>query len=157
MKQDPYEAHKLIYDIIDEAVHIRSETVRMSQMIDETYTLTNAQQGLLGMIYRYEGSTQSELADIYQRDLKNIIKGVRTLEKRGLVTKGKRGMEKPLFLTDEGRSMNDRLMQLRGHMIDALLSSLPKAQLELTRQTLQQLAHAMTDYVDGLEKQMEDA
>lgn len=150
MKNDPYEAHKLIYDIIDEAVRIRFETIRLSEKIDETYTLTNAQQGLLGMIYRYEGATQSELAAIYQRDLKNIIKGVRTLEKRGLVTKGRTGMAKPVFLTDEGRSMNDRLMAHRGQMIDQLLATLPNEALEQARGTLKQLSAAMADYVDGI-------
>lgn len=150
MKNDPYEAHKLIYDIIDEAVRIRFETIRLSEKIDETYTLTNAQQGLLGMIYRYEGATQSELAAIYQRDLKNIIKGVRTLEKRGLVTKGSQGMSKPVFLTDEGRSMNDRLMAHRGQMIDHLLTNLSSEALEQTRVTLKALGTAMAEYIDGV-------
>lgn len=150
MKQDPYEAHKLVYDIIDESVRIRSETIRLSHLIDETYTLTNAQQGLLGMIYRYEGSTQSELADIYQRDLKNIIKGVTELEKRGLVRKGQEKHQKPLFLTDEGRRLNDHLMKMRGELIAHLMAQLPTEALEQTRETLKQLSSLMGKYVDDL-------
>lgn len=149
---DPYTHHKAIYDLIDLSVKIRQETLRLSKIVDSTYTLTNAQQGLLGMIYRYEGATVSELAEIYQRDSKNLIKAVTQMENRGLVRRQSSAgsKRKALYLTEEGHFMNTRLMDMRGLLIEYLLKTLPKESLEATRQTMEILLFEMTTYIDEL-------
>lgn len=151
---DPYEDHKLIYDIIDAAVQLRIETLQLSRVIDETYTLPNSMQGTLGMIYRYEGSTQSELSAIYQRESKNLIRTISELERRGLVYKKQEGRCRRLYLTDVGRQMNDQLMAQRGAWIDTLLKNLSVEDLEITRKTMKALCEATDQYLGKhIEKQ----
>lgn len=150
---DPYASHTLFYDILDLAVFLRMETLRLSKLIDESYTLTNAQQGLLGMIYRYEGATQAELARLYKRDPKNLINAVAELKKRGLVRLEARGeKEKPVYLTEEGHGVNNKLMAARGKLIDKLLESVSEAQLIEVRAVLEQLSDALYKEVSSLEK-----
>lgn len=149
---DPYTHHKAIYDLIDLSVKIRQETLRLSKIVDTTYTLTNAQQGLLGMIYRYEGATVTELSAIYQRDSKNLIKAVTQMEQRGLVKRSlqPQSKRKALYLTEAGKTMNNELMVMRGKLIEHLLMELPRESLEAARQTMEGLLGEMTAYIDHL-------
>jgi len=136
---DPYEHHKKIYDIIDRAYFLRTMMSNFSKVIDESYQLPNSLQALLGMIYRYEGSTQSELAVIYKRDEKNIIHYVSDLVKRNLVYKVKEGQKKRLYLTEEGKTVNNHLMIKRGELIDIILDGVDDSDLEITKNTLDQI------------------
>lgn len=151
---DPYSNHTPFYDILDLSVFLRMETLRLSKFIDQTYTLTNAQQGLLGMIYRYEGATQAELARLYRRDPKNLIKGVSELRRRGLVCVKPRGeKEKPVYLTQAGRQINDDLMKARGALIEKLLESVSREELNEVRRVLEVLSDALYAEVSSLDRQ----
>lgn len=149
-KIDKYEHHKLIYDIIDRAVFVRNQTIRLSKVIDDDYNIPNSLQGVLGMVYRYEGKTQSELSDMYKRDQKNLIKYVSDLEKRGLIVKKDNDNKKEIYLTDKGRELNDKFMKGRGLMIEHLLESIDNDKLETTRETLLKLSRVMEEYIDDL-------
>lgn len=149
-KIDKYEHHKLIYDIIDRAVFVRNQTIRLSKVIDDDNNIPNSLQGVLGMVYRYEGKTQSELSDMYKRDQKNLIKYVSDLEKRGLIVKKENDNKKEIYLTEKGRELNDKFMKGRGLMIEHLLESIDNDKLETTRETLLKLSKVMEDYINDL-------
>ena len=148
---DPYEHHKKVYDIIDRAYFLRTMMSNYSKVIDESYQLPNSLQALLGMIYRYEGSTQSELAVIYKRDEKNIIHYVSDLVKRKLVYKVKDGQKKKLYLTEEGQIINNRLMIKRGELIDDILDIVDDDHLAITRDTLDQIINLLIEKIDSAE------
>jgi len=148
---DPYEHHKKVYDIIDRAYFLRTMMSNYSKVIDESYQLPNSLQALLGMIYRYEGSTQSELAVIYKRDEKNIIHYVSDLVKRKLVYKVKDGQKKKLYLTEEGQIINNRLMIKRGELIDDILDVVDNEHLTITRNTLDQIINLLIEKIDSAE------
>lgn len=138
---DQYEAHKLIYDITDNAALILSEMSRLSRTIDPENTIPNSLQATLGKVYRYEGKTQSEIAKIYKANKQNTVRYITELEKRGLIFKvtldNKR---KGIYLTDEGRRINEHFMITRGEFLDEALSSIPQKELEITRQTMQKIS-----------------
>jgi len=148
---DPYEHHKKVYDIIDRAYFLRTMMSNYSKVIDESYQLPNSLQALLGMIYRYEGSTQSELAVIYKRDEKNIIHYVSDLVKRNLVYKVKEGQKKKLYLTEEGQIINNHLMIKRGELIDDILDIVDDDHLAITRDTLDQIINLLIEKIDSAE------
>jgi len=148
---DPYEHHKKVYDIIDRAYFLRTMMSNYSKVIDESYQLPNSLQALLGMIYRYEGSTQSELAVIYKRDEKNIIHYVSDLVKRNLVYKVKEGQKKKLYLTEEGQIINNHLMIKRGELIDDILDIVDNEHLAITRDTLDQIINLLIEKIDSAE------
>lgn len=133
---DPYEHHKKVYNIMDRSHFLRSAMAQFSKVIDDTNSLPNSLQAMLGMIYRYEGKTQSELAEIYQRDEKNLIHYVTDLVKRGYVYKVQEGQKKKLFLTESGQTINDILMQRRGALIEKILAQIPEENLRITEETL---------------------
>lgn len=146
---DPYEHHKRVYDIIDRAHFLRTLMTNYSKVLDEDYRLPNSLQALLGMIYRYEGKTQSELAVIYKRDEKNIIHYVSDLTKRGLVKKVVDGQRKRLYLTDEGLAVNDKLMKKRGVLIEKIMSLTTDEAFENTKDTLDLIIDVLTDEMKG--------
>jgi len=122
--------------------------MKLSKVIDERNNIPNSLQGMLGMIYRYEGATQSELAEIYKRDSKNIIKYVTDLEKRGYIEKRKDGNKKRIYLTAQGREINEHFMISRGRLIEHLMSEIPEEDLEITRKILFKIADLMNVYND---------
>lgn len=152
-KKDVYEHHKKIYDIIDQTFQLQKEMKRLSILIDENQTLPNSLQAILGMIYRYEGTTQTHLADLYEMDRKNTIKYVTQLEKRGYIKKVEQGNKKLLYLTDQGRMVNDHFMRARGALIDYLLDAVPESDREITRNTLVKISHLIKKYNQQLDEQ----
>lgn len=150
---DQYEAHKLIYDITDKAALILSEMSKLSRYIDPENTIPNSLQATLGKVYRYEGSTQSELAKIYKANKQNTIRYISELEKRGLVYKvvldSKR---KGVYLTEEGRRINDHFMKTRGEFLDEALGCIPEEQLDMTRQTLKKISEILVNHNSSQEE-----
>lgn len=152
VNKDPYEHHKQVYDIVDQAVQINNEMKRLSKIIDEYNNIPNSLQAMLGMIYRYEGTTQSQLAEIYEVDPKNTIKYVSQLVKRGYIEKKLDGNKKRLYLTTEGQAVNGYFMKTRGQLIDHLLNNVDPTALAITRNTLFHMSGLMKNYITNLEE-----
>lgn len=139
--------HTLIYDIVDEAGMINQQMHRLSEHIDIYGNLPNSLQSMLGKIYRYEGKTQAEIASIYHIDIKNTIRYVNELYKRGYVKKVEvDGKRKEIYLTEEGYKVNQHFMVERGHILDKIMDEIPKETLRQTGQVLSEIRKLIRDY-----------
>lgn len=151
-----YESHKKVYDITDRAYRIQSKMQVLSHLVDPHHDMPNSLQSVLGKIYRYEGSTQRDIARIYQIDYKNVIRYISDLEHRGLVKKelldAKR---KGIYLTDKGREVIEFLLEARRDIMEAVLRMVSDEDLEITKRTLDLMIDQVASKVKALEDEME--
>lgn len=138
--------HTVVYDIIDEATLINQEMYRLADHIDVLGEVPNSLQGMLGKICRYEGKTQAEISQIYNIDMKNTIKYVSELYKRGYVEKIEKKNRKEIYLTAEGKRVNDHFMHERAILLNQVLKRIPEASLLGARQVLSQLSELLKEY-----------
>ena len=134
------EEHVVVYDIFDRMGSIIQDLNNISNYVKDGWKLPNSLQSVLGKIYRYEGNTVSEIARIYDIDLKNTTKYVNELEKRGLIYKEKQGKQKILKLTEEGRNLHKVLSEEKGELLDRLLEVIGSESIETTAQALKLMA-----------------
>jgi DNA-binding MarR family transcriptional regulator len=148
-----YEEHKKIYDITDRAALILSEFSKLSKLIDPEFNIPNSLQATIGKIYRYEGKTQSEIAKIYKADKQNTIRYISELEHRGLIYKVELdNKRKGIYLTEKGKKTNEHFMEARGKFLERALFSIPEENLQITKETLQQLITIIVEYIAELEE-----
>lgn len=146
-------AHTLVYDIVDEAGMINQQMHRLANKIDIYGNIPNSLQSMLGKVYRYQGKTQAEIASIYHLDIKNTIKYVNELYKRGYVKKVEvDGKRKEIYLTEEGYKVNEHFMVERGHMLDEILDTIPHDKLRETAEVLRKVREMILEYNDELEQ-----
>ncbi|QUI22840.1 hypothetical protein HZI73_11305 [Vallitalea pronyensis] len=143
--------HTLLYDIIDEAGMINQQMYHLAEHIDRFGNLPNSLQSMLGKIYRYEGKTQAEIAAIYHLDMKNTIRYVNELYKRGFVKKvDVDHKRKEIYLTEEGYQVNQHFMVERGRMLDKIMEEIPQETLRQTGKVLCKIRRLMRDYNDKM-------
>ncbi len=143
---EKYEVHKRFYDITDACARVVKEMNRLANLYESGSELSNALQTALGMVFRYEGRTQREIALIYQSDYQNMIKYISELEKRGYIEKvPKDNRRKGVFLTKLGRQVNGKLMDERGILITKTLSELDEEDLLMTKKTLDHMIDLMEE------------
>lgn len=139
--------HILFYDILDEAGMINKEMHRLAERIDIYGNIPNSLQSMLGKVYRYEGKTQAEIATIYHLDIKNTIRYVNELYKRGYVKKVEvDNKRKAIYLTEEGYKVNQHFMIERGKMLDRILDEIPHNALKETGQIMRKIREIVRDY-----------
>lgn len=139
--------HTLVYDIIDEAALISQEMYRLADHLDIFGEVPNSLQGMLGKIYRYEGKTQAEISQIYNIDMKNTIKYVSELYRRGYVKKVEDNKKrKEIYLTEAGKQVNDHFMRERAILLNQVLAKIPAGSLLGASQVLNQLSALLKEY-----------
>ncbi len=134
------EEHVAVYDLFDRMANIIQDLNNISNYVDEGWRLTNALQSMLGKVYRYEGSTVSELARIYDIDLKNTTRYVNDLEKRGLLYKEKSGRQKILKLTPQGHQLHKVLSDAKGRLLDKIIDAIGTEGVKHTAKHLEDIA-----------------
>ncbi len=144
--------HVRIYDIFDRMAGIIQDLNNISQYVEEGWKLPNSLQSMLGKIYRYEGKTVSEIARIYDIDLKNTTKYVRELEKRKLIKKEKHGKSNTLMLTEEGHLLHKSLSEDKAILLDEIIKKLHPDQLSFTAETLRQMQELTREHYRGIKK-----
>ena len=143
--------HTLFYNILDEALMIDKDMHRLAERIDIYGNIPNSLQSMLGKIYRYEGKTQAEIAAIYHIDIKNTIRYVNELYKRGYVKKvDMDNKRKAIYLTEEGYRVNQHFMIERGKMLDKVLEDIPNEVLQEAGETLKKIRGIVKDYISQL-------
>lgn len=143
--------HTLFYNILDEALMIDKDMHRLAERIDIYGNIPNSLQSMLGKIYRYEGKTQAEIAAIYHIDIKNTIRYVNELYKRGYVKKvDMDNKRKAIYLTEEGYRVNQHFMIERGKMLDKVLEDIPNEVLQEAGETLKKIRGIVKDYIRQL-------
>lgn len=152
-----YEKHKKFYDITDRAGRILSKFNQFSHHIDPDHNMPNSLQSTLGKIYRYEGSTQREIASIYQKDYQNTIRYITDLEKRGLVMKKSiDARRKGIWLTEKGAEINNRLMEARGKVVEAAMAEISDEEFAIAKSTLERMIEAVSREIEWYESGEEE-
>lgn len=147
------EEHVVVYDIFDRMGSIIQDLNNISNYVQDGWKLPNSMQSVLGKIYRYEGNTVSEIARIYDIDLKNTTKYVNELEKRGLIYKEKQGKQKILKLTEEGRSLHKTLSEEKGKLLDRVIAAIGQDDVETTAQALKLMAEQTHAFYEEIKKE----
>jgi len=140
------EEHIQIYDIFDRMANIIQDLNNISQYVESGWQLPNSLQSMLGKIYRYEGQTVSEIARIYNIDLKNTTKYVGELEKRQLVIKEKQGRQNILLLTDAGRTLHQSLSSEKAVLLERILEEVEVHHLKTSIEVLDQISELTHDF-----------
>lgn len=150
------ELHTLIYDIIDNATYINQEMYRLADHIDVFGVIPNSLQGMLGKIYRYEGRTQAEIAQIYDIDIKNTIKYVNELYKRGYVRKEQvDNKRKVIYLTKEGHRVNQHFMKERAILLNKVIDEIALRELDETRNVLVRMSKIIKTHNERMKSSLE--
>ncbi len=105
----------------DVFVILHSISKKMRKIADRElyrYGMTSTEMRLLNMIYYYDadGCMQDEFSDKIDVDRSNIGRGLKRLEKLGLIRRDRHEKDKRafrVFLTDEGRAIKPELMAIR--------------------------------------------
>jgi DNA-binding MarR family transcriptional regulator len=83
---------------------------------------------ILANLYRYEGLSQQELARKLLVGRSNISMTLPQMERRGLIERRGDSRDKRvlrLYLTNEGKTLAERAMQIQTALIDRILSATP--------------------------------
>jgi len=95
------------------------------------YRVTVEQWALLNQLWQQEGQTQVQLADQILKDKPNVSRMLEVLEKDGLVYRRQDGHDRRVyraFLTDEGRSLEDKLVPIAAGVLDRALRGIDPAE-----------------------------
>ena len=104
--------------------------------------LNLAQFDVLAQVGSAEGLTQQELADSLLVTKGNVCQILDRMESSGLVARRPEGRANRLFLTDEGRSLYERVVPAHEALIDERFSVLSREEQEKLLELLRKLDHA---------------
>ena len=107
---------------------------------------------ILVNLYRFEGISQQELARKLLVGRSNMSMLLPQMEKRGLLERRADQRDKRvlrLFLTDEGRSLSEKAMQIQTELIERTLSATPLDDCQRLAETMDLLIQRMLSS-DGL-------
>lgn len=106
----------------------------------EGIDLSREQWSILAVLYHTDGVSQQILADATNRDKPSVTRLVDNLEKLGLVERRKHEVDRRLnliFLTDQGRSLEQPILQVVNDVIEETTKGLTEAQLLAVRDAFQ--------------------
>lgn len=101
---------------------------------------------ILVNLYRFEGISQQELARKLLVGRSNMSMLLPQMEKRGLLERRADQRDKRvlrLFLTDEGRSLSEKAMQIQTELIERTLSATPLDDCQRLAETMDLLIQRM--------------
>lgn len=107
---------------------------------------------ILVNLYRFEGISQQELARKLLVGRSNMSMLLPQMEKRGLLERRADQRDKRvlrLFLTEEGRSLSEKAMQIQTELIERTLSATPLDDCQRLAETMDLLIRRMLS-ADGL-------
>lgn len=107
---------------------------------------------ILVNLYRFEGISQQELARKLLVGRSNMSMLLPQMEKRGLLERRADQRDKRvlrLFLTEEGRSLSEKAMQIQTELIERTLSATPLDDCQRLAETMELLIQRMLS-ADGL-------
>jgi DNA-binding MarR family transcriptional regulator len=107
---------------------------------------------ILVNLYRFEGISQQELARKLLVGRSNMSMLLPQMEKRGLLERRADQRDKRvlrLFLTEEGRSLSEKAMQIQTELIERTLSATPLDDCQRLAETMDLLIQRMLS-ADGL-------
>ena len=107
---------------------------------------------ILVNLYRFEGISQQELARKLLVGRSNMSMLLPQMEKRGLLERRADQRDKRvlrLFLTEEGRSLSEKAMQIQTELIERTLSATPLDECQQLAETMDLLIQRMLSS-DGL-------
>ena len=101
------------------------------------FSLTAVQFGILSLLWQKEGLHQSELAKKAGKDRHNMTRLLNLLEKGGYIQRKPDSIDKRrynIFLTELGRSLQDKLTPITVDFLEKALSGLSLKDLQQLRQ-----------------------
>lgn len=122
---------------------------RMQQhVVEGAEGLTGFQARLINLIGRNQGVSQNAIGARIGRDKAQVARTIKELEALGLVTRDAHptdGRAKCLSLTDAGRLLHGRLMNLREQLATEALAALSRTEKTALLSGLEKLASALRD------------
>lgn len=104
---------------------------------------------ILVNLYRFEGLTQQDLARKLLVGRSNMSMLLPQMEKRGLISR--RGDESDrrvlrLFLTEDGRVLTEKAMQIQTHVIDNIMKTSTLEECTAVAETMERLTAALIEH-----------
>ena len=113
------------------------------------FDVTPEQWGILCALWEREGRSQSELAEITLKDTANITRMIDVMENKGLVFREKDPLDRrtyKIFLTKQGRELQNRLVPVVQGFTERALSCLGRAE----RDDLMRMMNKLHAHVNGM-------
>ncbi|MEI7025822.1 MarR family winged helix-turn-helix transcriptional regulator [Paenibacillus sp. y28] len=113
---------------------------RMSQLLNiqfQPYAITTEQFSLLNKLVDEDGITQRELSFRIEKDPTNVTRMLDQLERKGWIRREANRDDRRSFLiyvTDEGRRMNEQLAPIEAEFVLAVFSVLSEEERTLLKQ-----------------------
>lgn len=97
------------------------------------YDITPEQWGLLNRLWEKDGVSQKELSETTVKDQTTVTRILDKLERKGLVKRQTNPDDRRIFLiflTDEGRSLEDKLVPIAYEVLDEALQGLTQEEVQ---------------------------